>query len=81
MRMHLPKVKLDKTSREYIIDCIKLMQWLNTTETFPVNADNPHLIEQFENLNDITINVYSLDKDAYIPECTKNCITYGPPNI
>ena len=47
------------------------MQWLNTTETFPVNADNPHLIEQFENLNDITINVYSLDKDAYIPECTK----------
>ena len=47
------------------------MQWLNTTDTFPVNADSPHLIEQFENLNDITINVYSLDKDAYDPECTK----------
>ena len=54
----LNKVKLDNTPKEYIIDCIKYMQWLNTTEeisfSFPVNADNPHLIEQFENLNDIT---------------------------
>ena len=37
------------------------MQWLNTTETFPVNADNPHLIEQFENLNDITITVFHFE--------------------
>ena len=47
------------------------MAWLNTTETFPVNADDAHLIEQFENLNEITTNVYSLDKEAYEPECKK----------
>ena len=45
-------------TKEYIIDCTKFMCWLNTTETFPVNADDAHLIEQFENLNDITINIY-----------------------
>ena len=51
------------------VDCHKLMSWLNTTETFPVNADDAHLIEQFEILNNITINIYTLDKEAYEPEC------------
>jgi len=67
----LVKVKLDYMTKEYIIDCTKFMCWLNTTETFPVNADDAHLIEQFENLNDITINIYSLDKEAYEPDCIK----------
>ena len=57
------------------------MTWLNATETFPVNADDAHLIEQFENLNDITINIYSLDKEAYSSGCLKNYIIYGLLNI
>ena len=47
----LEKVKQNTVTRGYIIDCHKLMSWLNTTETFPVNADDAHLIEQFEILN------------------------------
>ena len=30
----LVKVKLNMITKEYIIDCYKLMFWLNTTETF-----------------------------------------------
>ena len=62
-------------TREYMIDCNKFMSWLNTTNemsfSFPVNADDAHLIEQFETLNNITINIYTLDKEAYEPEGTK----------
>ena len=47
------------------------MTWLNITETFPVNADDTNLIEQFEELNNITINIYTLDKEAYSSVCLK----------
>ena len=61
------------------------MSWLNTTKemsfSFPVNADDAHLIEQFEILNNITINIYTLDKEAYEPEGLKNYMNYGLPNI
>ena len=56
--------------KEYIIDCLKnMVKQLNTTDIFPVNADDANFIEQFENLNDITIHIYSLDKEAYDTEC------------
>ena len=67
----LVKVKLNMITKECIIDCYKFMYWLNTTETFTVSADDAHLIEQFEKLNDITINIYSLDKEAHEPEFKK----------
>ena len=67
----LTKIKLNMITKEYIIDCYKLMSWLNTTDTFPINADDAHLIEQFEELNDITINIYTLDKEAYELDCKK----------
>ena len=31
----LTKVKHNMMTKEYIIDCYKLMSWLNTTDTFP----------------------------------------------
>ena len=61
------------------------MIWLNTTKemsfSFQVNADDAKLIEQFEILNNITINIYTLDKEAYEPEGSKNYMNYGRLNI
>ena len=72
----LANVKLNMISREYIIDCHKLMSWLNTTKTFPVNADDAHLIEQFEILNNITINITHLTRKHTSQIASKNYIIY-----
>ena len=81
----LSKVDQKIVTREYMIDCHKFMSWLNTTNemsfSFPVNADDAHLIEQFETLNNITINIYTLDKEAYEPEGTKKLHELWTANI
>ncbi len=42
-----------------------LRRFLNGSSFIPVNADNAEIIKQFETLNNLTINIYYLDKDAY----------------
>ncbi len=58
-------IRDDKYTKNYFDQCEAFKMMLNGSSFIPVNADNAELIKQFETLNNLTINIYYLDKDAY----------------
>ncbi len=61
----LESIRDGKYTRKYFNNCELFMNILNNSSFIPVNADNAELIKQFETLNNLTINIHHLDKDAY----------------
>ena len=58
-------------NKEYILECRAFVVYLNQLSLFPVNADDEELIRDFEKLNGVTINIFTLNQEAYSEDCTK----------
>ena len=58
-------------NKEYISECGDFAHYLNHSTLFPVNADDAELIENFEKLNNVTMNIFALNQEAYSEDCTK----------
>ncbi len=61
----LESIRDGKYTRNYLNICEVFLKKLNRSSFIPVNADNAELIKQFETLNNLTLNIYHLDRDAY----------------
>jgi len=51
----------------YLQECRKLKDMIN----HPLDANDANLIRKYEELNNITINIYNLQSEAYNPTCKK----------
>jgi len=58
-------------TKEYASDCKDFKDYLNQLTIFPINADDSELIGEFEKLNGVTINIFTLNQEAYSEDCTK----------
>lgn len=54
-----------------INDCWGFREYLRNISMFPINADDEELIREFEKLNGVTINIFTLNQEAYTEDCKK----------
>jgi len=59
------------TLYKYSKACSEFAKYLNASSMFPLKADYVDLINDFEKLNQLTINIFSLNKKASNPDCKK----------
>ena len=58
-------------TKEYINECWGFRDYLRNSSLFPINADNEELIKDFERMNGITLNILTLNEEAYAEGCEK----------
>ena len=67
--METVKLIISKLNDDYFKECMLFKNKLNDSHLFPLNYQHHDLIQQFEDLNDVSINIIEFIKESYETDC------------